>query len=98
GDVAHHPLAAAHREIDVDVGHRHALGVEETLEEQLVAQRVHVGDLQAVGDDRPGGGATAPAAPGPVLLRVAHEVPHDQEVGVEAHAVDHRELHLHALD
>ncbi len=52
GHVAHHPLAPAHREVDVDVRHRHALGVQEALEQQVVAQRVDVGDRQAVGDDR----------------------------------------------
>ena len=51
GHVADHALAAAHGEVDVDVRHRHALGVEEALEQQVVAQRVDVGDLQAVGDD-----------------------------------------------
>ena len=38
GHVAHHPLAAAHREVDVDVRHRHALGVQEALEQQVVAR------------------------------------------------------------
>ena len=46
GHVADHALAAADREVDVDVRHRHALGVEEALEQQVVAQRIDVGDLQ----------------------------------------------------
>ena len=48
GHVADHALAAAHGEVDVDVRHRHALGVQEALEQQVVAQRVDVRDLQAV--------------------------------------------------
>ena len=98
GDVAHDALAAAHGEVDVDVRHRHALGVEEALEEQVVAQRVDVGDPQAVGDDRAGRGAAARADGDAVVLRVLDEVPDDQEVGVEAHPVDDAELHLDALD
>ena len=98
GHVADHALAAADGEVDVDVRHRHALGVEEALEQQVVAQRIDVGDLQAVGDEAAGGAAAARADGDPVVLRVLHEVPDDQEVGVEAHVVDDAELHLHALD
>src|SRR3712207_7084500 len=47
GHVAHDALAPAHGEVDVDVRHRHALGVQEALEEQVVAQGVDVGDAQA---------------------------------------------------
>ncbi len=60
-DVLDHLAAAAHAEVDVDVGHADALGIEEALEQQVVAQRVDVGDAQRVGDQRAGGRA----APGP---------------------------------
>ena len=33
-----------------------------------------------------------------VLLGELDEVPHDQEVSVEAHPIDHLELHVHALE
>ncbi len=97
-DVGHHALTPAHGEVDVDVRHRHALGVEEALEEQVVGERVHVGDRQRVGDDRAGRRATARADRDAVVLGPVDEVPDDQEVGVEAHLVDDAELHLHALD
>ncbi len=97
GHVAHHAVAAADREVDVDVRHRHALGVEEALEQQVVAQRVDVGDPQAVRDDRAGRAAAARADGDAVVLRPLDEVPDDEEVGVEAHPVDDAELHLGAL-
>ena len=92
--VADHALAAADREVDVDVRHRLARRVEEALEQQVVGERVEVGDVERVGDDRAGGRAAARADGDPVLLRVADEVPDDQEVGVEAHLGDHAELEL----
>ena len=98
GHVADHALPAAHGEVDVDIRHRHALGVQEALEQQVVGQRVDVGDLQRVGDDRAGGAAAARADGDAVALGPVDEVPDDQEVGVEAHLVDDAELHLHALD
>ena len=59
--VLHHALAAVHREVDVDVGHRLAARVEEALEQQVVADRVDVGDAQRVGHQRAGGRAAARA-------------------------------------
>ena len=64
GDVVDHLAAAPVVEVDVEVGHRDAVGVEEPLEDQTVLERVEVGDLHSVGDHRPRTGA----APGPTLM------------------------------
>ena len=47
GDVLDDFAAAARAEIDVDIGHADALGIEEALEEQAVLQRIDVGDAHA---------------------------------------------------
>ena len=57
--VAQYVGAAVLIEVDVDIGQRDTLGVEETLEQQVVFQRVDIGDLQAVGDHRTRGRTTA---------------------------------------
>ena len=78
-------VAAVHAEVDVEVGHRHALGIQEALEEQVVRDGIEIGDAHRVRDERAG----ARAAPGPdrdaVLLGVADEVPDDEEVPRELH-------------
>ena len=84
-------------EVDVDVGHRLAARVEEALEEQVVADRVEVRDLEAVGDEGAGGGAAAGADADPVPLRERDEVPDDQEVVGEAHLLDRLQLELEPL-
>ena len=53
--------------------------------------------VERVGDDRAGGRAAAGADGDAVLLGVADEVPDDQEVGGEAHLLDHAELELEPL-
>ncbi len=53
--VVDHLAAALFAEVHVDVGHRHALGVQEALEEQVELQRAYVGDAQGVRDERTGG-------------------------------------------
>ena len=63
GDVIDHALAALDGEVDVDVGHRLAARVEEALEE-VVLDRVDVGDLERVGGERAGGRAR----PGPTPI------------------------------
>src|SRR3546814_2265217 len=58
-DIADHLVPPLLAEVDVEVRHRHALGIEETLEEQPEAQRVEVGDGQRPGDRRAGAGPAA---------------------------------------
>ena len=80
GDVLDDFAAAALAEVDVDVGQRHALGIEEALEDQVVLDRIDVGDAQAVGDEAAGRGSTAGAYRDALLACVADEIPGDQEV------------------
>ena len=81
--------AAALAEVDVDVGQRHALGVEEALEDEVVLDRIDVGDAQAVGDEAAGRRAAAGADRDRLLARVADEVPDDEEVPGVLHLLDH---------
>ena len=49
------PVAAFVVEVHVDIGHGDAFGIQETLEQQAVAERVQIGDSQAVGRHGTGG-------------------------------------------
>ena len=97
GDVADHLAAPALVEVDVEVGHRDAVGVEEPLEDQAVLERVEVGDPHRVGDHRAGTGATAGADPDAVVLGPVDEVGDDQEVAREAHLGDDADLEVGLL-
>ena len=97
GDVVDDALAAVDGEVDVHVRHRLAARVEEALEQQAVAHRVDVGDLEAVGGERAGRRAAARADADPVPLREVDEVPDDQEVVGEAHLPDRLQLELEPL-
>ena len=57
--VADHLVAPVLAEVDVEVGHRHAFGIEEALEQQAEADRIEIGDGERVGDQRAGAGAAA---------------------------------------
>ena len=97
GGVADHLAPVALVEVHVDVGHLLATGVEEALEQQVVADGVEVHDAQAVGHAAARGRASPRSHPDARLAGVADEVPHHQEVGGEAHVADDAELELEAL-
>ena len=84
--------AVALVEVDVDVGHGGAAGIEEPLEDQPVLQGIDLGDLQAVGDHRTRRRAPARSGPDATVARLADQVPDDQEVGLKAHLPDHSQL------
>ena len=98
GHVPDHVGAATFVEVDVDVGHGHALGIEEALEDQAVDERVQVGDAHRVGDDRACRRAAARADRDAVVLRPHDEVRDHQEVGREPHLADDLDLVLGLLD
>ena len=88
GDVFDDFVAPVHAEVDVDVGHGYALGIQEALEQERVLDGIDVGDLHGVGDERSGGGATARADGDVDFAGVPDEVPDDEEVAGELHLPD----------
>ena len=64
--VVDHAVAAFDAEVDVEVRHRHALGIEEALEHQIVRERIEVRDAERSTRER----ADAGAATGPDRDRV----------------------------
>ena len=92
GGVPDHVAAVPLVEVHVDVGHLGAARVEEPLEEEVIADRVEVHDLEAVGHTTPGCRPPPRTHPDAVRAGEADEVPDDQEVGGEPHGADHTEL------
>ena len=95
-DVGDDLVAPAVLEVDVDVRHRHAIGVEEALERQLVEDRVDRRDAERVGHDRAGRAAAAGRLDA-LLAGEPDEVRDDQEVAGVAHREDHAELVVEPL-
>ena len=67
-DVLDDLAAAALAEVDVDIRQRHALGIQESFEDQVVGDRIDVGDPQAVRDEAPRR-RSSPRADGDALSR-----------------------------
>src|SRR6185503_558185 len=82
-DVVDDVASTADAEVDIDVRHRDATGVEKALKQQVVLEWIYVSDLEAVGDERAGRRAATRTDRDRVILGVAYEVPHDEEVAGE---------------
>ena len=96
-DIIDHFLPPLIAEVNVDIGHRDALRVQEALKQQAVADRIDVGDAQTVRDDAPRR-RTAPRPDRNVMLpRPVDEIPHDQEIIHIPHLPDDAELVVQLL-
>ena len=84
--VADHLVAAVLAEIDVEVRHRDAFGIEEALEQEAEADRIEIGDGERIGDERAGAGAAARPDRNALRLRPLDEIGDDQEVAGIFHA------------
>ena len=92
GDVRHDLTPAAFVEVDVDVGHRDPLGVEEPLEQQPVLERIELGDAHRVGDKGSGRRPPARADPDALGPGPGNEIGNHQEIAGKTHADDHRDF------
>ena len=92
GHVRDDLIAAAVTEIHVDIGHAHALGVEESLKEQVKRDGIHLGDAHAVGHKTARARSTAGADGNIAGLGKIHVILHDEEVVGVSHAPDHVQL------
>ena len=84
-------------EIDIYIGQGDTVGVEETLEQEVVLEGIDVGDFQAVGHHGTGRGSTSRTHGDAHAAGRRDEVLHDEEVAGEAHVAHHTELELDAL-
>ena len=95
--VGDHLVAPLLAEVDVEIRHRHALGIEEPLEQKAEAHRIEIGDGERPGDERARARAAARPDRNPLRLRPLDEVGDDEEIAGELHVDDDVELEGEAL-
>ncbi len=84
--VADNLEAAPFAEVNVYIGQRDALVVEEAFKQQIVGQRIQVGDAHGPGHERACGRSAARACGDAVVLGPVDKFLHDEEVVRKAHA------------
>ena len=93
-----HAAAAVVVEIDVDIGQRNTVRIEETLEQQVVGDGVDLRDAETVGHGRSGRRASSRTHRDvQFLARRADEILHDEEVARETHRLHDVQLEAQPL-
>src|SRR5262245_4766197 len=95
--VADHLVPAVLAKVDVEIRHRHALGVEKPLEQQPEPDRIEIGDGECVRNERPRSGTTARTNGYALFLRPLDEVGDDQEIARIFHPRDDTQFEVEPL-
>ena len=91
-DIVDDLAAAVDAEVNIDIGHADALGIQKSLEEQAVFNGVNIGDAQAIGHHAACGAASARADGYLLTLGIADKVRDDEEIIDKAHLLYHGKL------
>ena len=93
-----HPSASVVVEVGIDIRQRNTVGIEETLEQQVILQRVNLGDAQTVGHHTSCSRATSrPHHHSQLVAGRVDEVLHDEEVARETHRLHDVQLEADAV-
>ena len=83
--------------VGIDIGQRDTVGIQESLKQQVILQRVNLGDAQAVGHCRARSRTTARTY-GATQFRCHPDVIlHDEEITRETHLLDGFKLEIKAF-
>ena len=92
--IFNHAATVGLAEVDIEVRHGHAFGVQETLEQQRVFQRVKVGNLQRIRHKRSRARTTTRPHRAAVLFCPVDKVLHNQKIAREAHLDNRLQLEI----
>ena len=97
-NILQHLGATGVVEIDVDIRHGDAVGVQETFEQEIELERIDVRDAERVGDGAARRRTAARSHPyAELAARGIDVVLHDEEVAGESHFANGLQLEVHAL-
>src|SRR5690606_27080374 len=96
-NVADDFLAPLLTEVDVEVRHGHAVGIEKALEQEPEADRIEIGDGERPRHQRAGARTAARTDRNALCLRPFDKVRDDEEIAGELHALDDAEFEIQTL-
>ena len=86
--------SSANAKIDIDIRHLFAFGIEKSLEQQIVLDRIDISDPQTIRRERSGGRAPARTDRNALLAGIFDKIPDDQKVTRKAHRIDRCDLSI----
>src|SRR5262249_37097844 len=97
-DIFEHFTATRFAKINVDVRRRNAVGIQKSLENQPVLQRIDIGNSQNVSDHRSRGRTATRANRDAPLLGEMDEIPNDEQITNEPGFLQHAEFVIEPLE
>ena len=92
-----HPLTSVIIEVDVNIRQRDTIGIQKTLEQQIILHRVNIRDTQAIRHGTPRGRTTSRSHDYPHIPSRLNKILHDQEVSRETHRLHDMQLENQTL-
>ncbi|KFM93090.1 hypothetical protein DJ90_2785 [Paenibacillus macerans] len=90
--IGDHLVAALVAEIDIDIRHRHPLGIQKPFKQQVILDRVDIGDAQHVSNQAACRRSPARAGNDPAVVSEGNEIPNDEKIIGKSHLADHFQL------
>ena len=97
-DITDHLAPPRFAEVDIEVGHRNAFGVEKTFKQQTELDRIEIRDGQSPCNEATRTRTTARTYRNIMVLGPFYEVGNDQEVARKAHLIDDIDFELQAIE
>ncbi len=97
GHILDHLTSPPRAKIHIHVGKADALRVQEAFKKKVVLQRINVCNSEAEGNQAASGRPSPRPHRNATRARIANEVPHNQEVPGELHALNQLDLSLQPL-
>ena len=90
-NIINHFIAVSPRKVNIKVGRHRAVWIEKTLKIQIELKRIHICNLQAIGNYRVA--ATTPAhIKETTAFGIANDVPRNKEVCIKAQVINNFKL------
>ena len=96
-DIVDNLLPPFEAKVNVKVRHGNTFGIKEAFKQQLIFERVDIGDPHRIGDNRTRPGTASRPNRNAVLLRPVDKVPYDEEVPDKVHLHNNAQLIVGAL-
>ena len=85
-------------DVDINIRHRNTIRVKESLEQQIVFQRIKISDIQRIRNDRTSRRTTPRSENNSLILTPVNKILDNQKVAIVAHFVEHTEFHVEPFD
>ena len=84
-------------EVNVDIGHGYTLGIQETFKQQVIFNRIDIGDFQAIGYDASCRRSSSRPHHDIITLGIINKIPYNEEIIHVTHAPDNIQFIIQPL-